>query len=237
MTTIVISQPMFFPWIGLFEQIRLADIYIHYDDVQIPQGRSFINRVQIKTINGCKWLTVPISHSGLQMIKDVRVDETSKWREKHVNILRHSYSKSPYFAEMIQLVHEIYSLKTDFLNEINIYAIEKVCEYFSLNTNFKTASHYPNQLHSSEKLYKLVSDFGGTRYLTGWGAKNYLDHSMFERNGIKVDYMDYEMRPYAQLFGEFTPYVSILDLIANKGKMGKDYLCSGTKYWRDFCSG
>ena len=48
MTTVVISQPMFFPWVGMFEQIALADVYVHYDDVQFSKG-SFTNRVQLKT--------------------------------------------------------------------------------------------------------------------------------------------------------------------------------------------
>ena len=38
--TVVISQPMFLPWVGLFEQARHADVWFHYDDVQLPQGRS-----------------------------------------------------------------------------------------------------------------------------------------------------------------------------------------------------
>ena len=48
MTVVVISQPMLFPWVGMFEQIRLADVYVHYTDVQFSKG-SFVNRVQIKT--------------------------------------------------------------------------------------------------------------------------------------------------------------------------------------------
>ena len=57
-TRVVISQPMLFPWVGLFEQIRAADVYVHYDDVQFSKG-SFTNRVQIKTARGPRWLTVP----------------------------------------------------------------------------------------------------------------------------------------------------------------------------------
>ena len=29
---VVISQPMFLPWIGLFEQVKVADHFVHYDD-------------------------------------------------------------------------------------------------------------------------------------------------------------------------------------------------------------
>jgi hypothetical protein len=40
--TVVISQPMFFPWVGMLEQLKLADTYVHYDDVQFEKG-SFSN--------------------------------------------------------------------------------------------------------------------------------------------------------------------------------------------------
>ena len=39
--------------------IKLADIIVHYDDVQFSKG-SFTNRVQIKTKDGFKWMTVPL---------------------------------------------------------------------------------------------------------------------------------------------------------------------------------
>ncbi|MCA9907942.1 MAG: WbqC family protein, partial [Anaerolineae bacterium] len=55
---LVISQSMYFPWAGLLEQIRLADTFVHYDDVQHTRG--FYNRVQIKTGNGVRWITVPL---------------------------------------------------------------------------------------------------------------------------------------------------------------------------------
>ena len=57
----VISQPMYFPWVGMFEQVRLCDIFVYYNDVQFSKG-SFTNRVQIKAPNneGFKWLTVPL---------------------------------------------------------------------------------------------------------------------------------------------------------------------------------
>ncbi len=56
---VVISQPMLFPWAGMFEQIRLADVYVHYPDVQFSKG-SFTNRVQVKTAGGSRWLTLPL---------------------------------------------------------------------------------------------------------------------------------------------------------------------------------
>ena len=56
MTRVVISQSMLFPWVGLLEQMRLADVFVHYDDVQFSKG-SFVNRVQVKTPDGVRWMT------------------------------------------------------------------------------------------------------------------------------------------------------------------------------------
>ena len=53
-------------------------------------------------------------------------------------------------------------------------------------------------------------------------------------NVAPVEYMDYLKLSYPQQYGDFNPYVSILDLIANTGIEGVKYLSSITKYWRDF---
>ena len=133
MKKIVILQPMFFPWIGVFEQINLSDLYIHYDDVQFPKGKSrkiFINRVQIKGASGTQWLTVPVLRKGTQLINQVIIDDSQNWRDKHLKTLKQNYSKAPYSEEMFDIVRTAYSLKTDRLSELNIFIIEKISHYF-----------------------------------------------------------------------------------------------------------
>ena len=70
MKTVAISQPMYFPWAGMLEQMRLADVWVHLDDAQFSKG-GFFNRVQIKTDQGTPWLTVPLAESklGQQLIE------------------------------------------------------------------------------------------------------------------------------------------------------------------------
>ena len=86
------------------------------------------------------------------------------------------------------------------------------------------------------RLLSIVKAVGGTRYVTAHGAANYLDHEAFERAGIAVEYMDYSKTPYPQLHGEFTPYVSIVDLIANLGTAAHAAIRPKTIPWRDFLS-
>ncbi|BAQ65657.1 WbqC family protein [Geminocystis sp. NIES-3709] len=234
MKKIVISQPMFFPWVGLFEQIKLADTYIHYDDVQLPLGRSFITRVQVKTYDGIKWLSVPIKRNGKQLINNVVIDSSQDWRKKHLNILKHNYSKTPFFKEMFDLVNNIYKLDIDNLSVLNILTIEKIANYFDIDTQFQQSSYLQIEAQSSMKLLEIVKNFNGDIYITGHGASNYLDHQLFEKEGIRVEYMNYQKLHYDQLYGNFTPYVSVLDLIANLGKEGIKYINSSTLYWKDF---
>lgn len=236
MSVIVISQPMFFPWVGLFEQIHLADVYVHYDDVQLPRGRSFITRVQIKTEQGSRWMTLPVltKGRGFQKIRDVEIDETQQWRKKHIGLLTGAYAKAPFLGEMIEIVNDVYSLETKFLCELNRYALGRIADYFGLDTRFVVSSEIGIEASSSEKLLGIVRELEGSVYISGHGALNYLKHELFEDNNIRVEYMDYERTAYSQCHGQFEPHVSILDLIANLGHAGVGSIHSKAKYWKEF---
>lgn len=235
MSAIVISQPMFFPWVGLFEQIKLADVYVHYDDVQLPVGRSFTNRVQIKTAQGVRWLTAPLRHVGDKvLISEARFDNSVNWRAKHLALLRHAFSKARFRDEALGIAERVYSVDTDSLAEFNIEAIEAIAEYLGIRRTYRRSSTWSLETKSTQRLLDIVLMQGGDRYITGHGAANYLDFELFEKSGVLVEFMDYRRLQYPQLHGVFDPHVSILDLIANCGQPGVSNLCSPTLPWREF---
>jgi WbqC-like protein family len=235
---IVISQPMFFPWIGIFEQMRLSDVFVHYDNVLLPQGRSFVTRVRIKSHQGKGWLTMPVKRKGLgrQTINSVQVYDSIDWRKSHLRTLQMEYARAPYRDDILAMVEEVYTLKTNCCSELNIVAAEKIANYFELPCQFIRSSDYHFQGGKSEKLIDLVRSLGGGIYITGHGALNYMDYELFEANHIQVKFMDYQYFPYPQLHGAFDPYVSILDLIANQGKAGKRFIASEAVNWKEFIS-
>ena len=235
---IVISQPMYFPWIGMFEQFNLCDAYVNYDDVQFSKG-SFTNRVQIKTdsSNGFNWLTVPLKNLRLGiLINELKIDNQKNWQNQHLEILKQAYKNAPYAKEMLGLVTNLFDLPLTTISEISMKSMELSINYFDLarNKSFYTASELGIGGSSSERVYQIVKYLNGSHYITGHGAKNYLDHFLFENNGIRVEYMNYLRLPYPQQFSGFNPHVSILDLIANTGKQGKEYIKSSTIYWKEF---
>ncbi len=239
MTTVVISQPMLFPWVGMFEQISLSDVYVHYDDVQFSKG-SFSNRVQVKTEDGSKWLTVPLKdlHLG-QTIDQVKPQESEKWKPRHLALLEQAYRSAPYRDTMLALVHETYAHANGSLAELTMQGLDTVCRFFGLDRGrrFLRSSTMGIGGESSNRVLDLVQAVSGDIYVTGHGARDYLDHELFEREGVQVRYMDYRKAPYPQLHGEFTPYVSILDLIANAGADGLRFIKSPSVHWKEFIGG
>lgn len=231
---IVVSQPMFLPWAGIFEQIKIADIFVYYDDVQMPQGKTFISRVQLKTSQGIKWLSVPTIKKEKQLIREVMIDNRQNWRKKHVETIRHAYSKCKFKGEVMNIVENIYEKEYRYLCDFNIETTELIAKYLNIHATFlKSSTLDETRKKSSERLVEIVNVLGGKTYITGLGALNYLNHELFKENKIEVEYMDYAKKEYEQQYGEFTPYVTILDVIANNGPKSIEFLMPKTKNWRE----
>lgn len=236
MTTVVISQPFLFPWVGHFEQVRLADIYVHYDDVAFSKG-SFVNRVQLKNSDGWEWMTIPLRARRYgQQIRELTADDRHNWRQEHVRRLEQLYRDAPFQEEMLDLVRQLYARSHACLSDLLAESIEAVVRYFdfSFSTRFVRSSELAIGGSSSERVLAVVQQFGGDRYVTGHGARHYLEHSLFDAAGVAVEYLDYQRIPYPQRFGPFNPHVSVLDLIANRGKAGREVVRSSSIPWREF---
>jgi len=232
---VVISQPMYFPWVGLFEQIALADVFVFYTDVQYSKG-SFTNRVQIKTQAGSSWMTVPLKDLKLgQRIDEVAVKPAHEWKSRHLAMLRDALGSAPFFTEAEELLEQLPEAEHS-IAAVSSASIMAVCRYFSLDQKVRFVGIEDLGIggKGSDRVLGVVKALGGTRYITGHGALNYLDHEAFEASGVAVEYMDYQCTPYPQFYGPFTPYVSILDLVAHCGREGISRINSGTKPWQLF---
>jgi hypothetical protein len=227
---------MFFPWIGMFEQIRLADVYVHYSDVPFSKG-SFVNRVQVKTATGVVWLTIPLRDLTLgQPICEVKVNYQKNWRHTHRETLKQAYAKAPFCKDMLNIVDSVYANKHSTLDTLSIASIEAVYDYldFGDERRFFDIRELGIGGSGSQRVLDTVLAVGGDTYVTGHGARHYLDHELFDDANIRVNYMDYRKTPYPQLHGPFTPFVTALDLIANIGGASAGYINSDAVYWKEF---
>ena len=234
MKTVVISQPMYFPWVGMLEQMRLADVFVHLDDAQFSKG-GFFNRVQLKTAAGTPWFTVPLAENKRgQLLNEMQMAEHD-WRRKQLATLKQTYAAAPHVEEMLGLVESVFKNEHESLAALSAASVEMLAEFFEIiPKEIQWSSAMGVEGTGSARVLAVCEALGAERYVTGHGAREYLNHESFEAAGIRVEYLDYQKREYPQLHGAFTPFVSALDLAANCGRAGREVIDSNTVYWKDF---
>ncbi|TDU01199.1 WbqC-like protein [Azorhizobium sp. AG788] len=233
MTAVVITQPMLFPWPGFFEQLMLADAYLYLDDAQFSKG-SFTNRIQVKYGDDRRWMTIPLAGKGsFQPIAELKATD-GDWKSAHRALLAQSLADAPHRDDALGLLDAAYA--HDDLCDLLIASIEEPARYLGIGSGRDIGRTTACKVEGTswQRVLDLVLDQGGTRYLTGHGAARYLDHDAFEAAGVGVEYMAYSLTPWPQGKGAFTPYVSILDLIAHTGRDAITYLRPATVAWRPF---
>ena len=218
MKKIAILQSNYIPWKGYFDIIAAVDEFILYDEMQFTKN-DWRNRNKIKTRKGAEWLSVPVGKNISQRIKDVTLPNAI-WKQKHWNTLLANYKRAKYFDEISFWLKPLYlSQNYSSLSELNRRFIEEICAYLKINTIIRNSWDYMLIEGKSERLVDLCVQAGGTEYISGPAARNYIDPVAFSKNNIALTWFEYDGYPeYPQLWGEYIHGVTILDLLFNCGK-------------------
>ena len=229
MTTVVILQPGYLPWLGFFDQLRRADVFVYYDDVQYDK-HGWRNRNRIKTQAGPLWLTVPIRHSGLgpQRILDAEIDGRTPWARKHVASIRQAYANAPFLGRYMPAIEEVLQRKWERLVDLDIACAEMMAGWLGLNRRIERSSLLGIGGDQSQRLIDICHHFGGSEYVSGDAASDYLDVPLFNSQGITVTWQHFVHPVYPQLHGDFVPYLSALDALLNCGDEARSLLDAGS---------
>jgi len=227
---IAIHQPNFIPWAGYFYKLLCADKFIFFDTVQFPRGKSYCSRAKIKTPGGERWLTVPVSSKGkLLPIRDVQIAGDS-WIKKHLGTIKGAYGKAPFFTTFISDIRNLYHTAPPLIADLNIELITYLSSVLGAKTELIRASSLNVPLNQTDNyIVTLVKSMGGTVYITGQGegTKRYMNERLFCKTGIQVEYLHYKDVRYPQLWGDFVPGLSTLDVLLNTGPQARDIILSG----------
>ncbi|MBA4368371.1 MAG: hypothetical protein C0403_12135 [Desulfobacterium sp.] len=214
-----ILQPGYLPWLGFFEQIYRSDVFVLYDDVQYDK-EGWRNRNRIKSSNGVQWLSVPVQFklSKAPLLTEIKIDNKANWRKKHLASIRQNYSRSKYFNDYIRFFEEAYAREWEYLIDLDLFFIGGLLKLLGMGEKIIHRSCNINvQGDRIERLINLCKHFGADTFYEGSAGKNYINENKFLSQGIKVSYQDYQHPTYSQLYGEFVPYLSIVDLLFNHG--------------------
>lgn len=226
---VAILQSNYIPWKGYFDIISSVDEFIFYDEMQYTKN-DWRNRNKIKTSNGLQWLSIPILTKG-HISNNVKIVDAKivdkKWANSHWNTIKQFYKKAPYFKDYANIFEKLYKEceQEEYLCKVNYKFIYAINEILGIKTKISFSQDYGLIEGKTERLVDLVQKAGGTCYLSGPSAKDYIDEKLFKEANIELEWMDYSNYPvYPQLYPPFEHGVSILDLIFNCGPDVRKYM-------------
>lgn len=234
-----IHQPNYIPWLGFFHKIYHCDVFILLDNVKYSKN-TVINRNKIKTPNGWMYLTVPVltKNRSEELISETFIDNHQKWKEKHLKTILLNYGKSEYFSLYNELFSDIYKTKWIKLVELNQYIICEVIKELGINTKIINATDLHVEGRGNELLINICKAVGADTYLSGKGAAGFIDKKKYDgyikadeftKEGIQLTFQEFEHPTYNQLYGDFIPNMSVIDLLFNCGPRSlENLLCENT---------
>jgi len=180
---ITIHQPEHFPYLGFFQKMKSADLFVILDDVQYTKN-NFQNRNKFKNKNGVdEWFTIELeSHANTKLIKDILVSQNPKWKRIILNKLQTNLGID---------FSEIYS--HNYLVDINIASIEYCRNALGITTPMARSSELGITSSSSQRLADICKHFSATEYVSGTGGISYLNESLFD---CKVSYFTPQVSNY-----------------------------------------
>lgn len=223
---ITIHQPDMLPWLGLFNKINKADLWVILDHTtNNPRDAAFWGRRVKILINGeGKWLSLPLKKPetpgviGIPIYEMEFNDAEPKIYQEALRTVELNYKRAPFFKEVFPIVERFLLSPEMNMNKRNLSFIFHIMELLDIKTEFCYSSDMACQEKSTALLVEILQKKQGTAYLCGGGASGYQQDELFHAAGKEVIYNSFNHPVYNQKSSqEFVPGLSIIDALMNVG--------------------
>lgn len=171
-----------------------ADV-IYVDGREIWKKQTLRNRTRILSANGVQSLSIPVVHTGgvKTAIKDILISNDQDWTRVHKGTIFSAYNTSAFFSYFKDDLFALYDERPTHLLDFN----QKLLLFLLKKLKFKGKVEVYNE-------QPVDADFRQLDSLKSIQEKNII------------------LEKYNQVFGykfEFTPHLSVLDVLANLGRI------------------
>lgn len=227
--TAVIMQPTYLPYLGYFQLMAAASVFVCLDDVQFAR-RSWQSRNRILTAQGELMLTVPVKkHDRDTPIHAIQIDDSQPWRDKHMAAIRHAYGKRPFFAEGWVFISEQLARERDGgLANLTCGLTQAAAAQLGITPAFVRASDLKAPGARSEHLLAICRAVQADAYVSPVGSADYMEEDgVFQAAGFPARFQPFRLIEYPQGREPFTPYMGFVDALMNVGWNGMRGLVTG----------
>lgn len=222
-----VMQPYLFPYLGYFQLIRAAEVFVVYDDAQYMKG-GWINRNRILMHGKPQWLTLPLYQASPNRRID-QIEAPMARRDGLLRTLRQCYGKAPHFHEVFPLLETILLHEERNLAGLVDHALRRLSEHLGLNPRWHLASALgvPAGLRGQDRVLALCAAAGIGHYVNLPGGRGLYDPAAFVGQGMRLSFLRPALAPYRQFGGDFVPGLSIVDALMFNDRPAMDRLLAG----------
>ncbi|MBC7891226.1 MAG: WbqC family protein [Sphingobacteriaceae bacterium] len=213
--TLAIMQPYFMPYIGYFQLLQAVDRFVVYDDVAFI-NRGWVNRNQILVGGKAHLFTIPLREASQnKKIREIQLDESTKWREKLLRTVEQSYKRAPQFEPVHSILSQVLGTPAVTIADLARNGLSAVNTYLGIQTEvIPSSAIYDNEhLKAQERILECCQKAGATRYINPIGGRELYDKARFAEAGIELFFIQSKRQEYPQKSPEFVPWLSILDVL------------------------
>jgi hypothetical protein len=216
-------QLSYFPWLGLLDKINRSDTHILMDEVQLSDS-AYQHRNLFLTAEGQpKFLTIPFVKKGYleRGFWEIEIAR-SDWRTDHLNFIVNTYRKHPFASEVMPQLEAFYAVDYRLLADAVLASMRLSLDLFAIKTRLilQSEMEYDRRARRGDLVVALTRAAGAHCYLSGSGARAYLDESEFPSD-VTVRYNDFTHPEYPQKgAAEFRPGLACVDALFNVGPEG-----------------
>ena len=216
-------QPHFFPWLGYLDKMAKADLFAINDIVQ-PVAKSGIVRNKILTASGEEqYIGVNVVKKGLTdiAIKDLLISDMTATRNAVLGRIKSAYRLTPFFKDIYPRIEKILSPEYEKVLDLDMATVNLLRELFEISTPL--IFHSEMNLsglgdNKSENIIKKCLSQNADIYLSGVGARKYIEPEKFAENKVTLIFQDFEYPTYPQKNSvSFVPNLSSIDILFNCG--------------------
>ena len=218
-----IHQPSYFPWLGLLHKVANSDVYLVMDEVQLTDSACQHRNLFLSADGKAKHLTIPFNRKNYlrRPFKDLEIIDQS-WRVSHLNFIKNGYRKHQYYDEIFPILDDFFACEYPLLIDAVMASMRISLSLFDVKTQlvYQSNMDYDKTLRRGDLVVSLVRATGASCYLSGTGAKAYLDESLFVGElSLQYDYFVHPVYPQGNA-SDFISGLSCLDALFNLGIEG-----------------
>jgi hypothetical protein len=212
---LAVMQPYFLPYIGYWNLISSADVFVVYDNIQhTKRGWMSRNRMLVNGEPSTFSLELKGNHDGLWVCRRELAPNFD--RAKLLRRFEGAYRKAPHFAEVMPLLERIVHYDVDNLFWYIYNSIVLLCGHLGIETKIIVSSEVKidHSLKAQDKVLALCEALCATEYVNAPGGTALYDRKAFDACGIKLQFLRPLPFEYPQVGGgEFVPWLSIIDVL------------------------